>query len=266
MNGMNNNNFNLMNNNFNNFQNQNMNMNNQYNNFNQMNNYINNPNNNMNMSMNINNNQNNILNNNYMNHSFNNFFLNQFNNMNLNQNYLQNNNLNQINIDKNKTDEEEKNIEDSLWMSYNIEKELLNHTDNINTTMDGNKIIHHQMKNCLCYINNCYNGFLCYIPYGGEKIPVLITKSSFIYFPQNETIINISMDEGKFKYNLQVNKNNILYNNEKYNIIIIKISQNDKFNNNNFMELDDNLLNDDYQLIKKINHYMFFTIIKMEKH
>lgn len=236
-----------------------MNINNQFNNFNQMNNYINYPNNNMAMNMNFNNNQNNFLNNDNMNQNFNNFFLNQFDNMNLNGNYFQQI-LNNI---KNEDDEEEKNIEYRIYPLYNNEKELIYHADNIKTTMNEIRIIYHQMKNCLCYINNSYNGFLCYIPYEGKKIPALITNSSCIYLPENKGEINISMDNGNFKIKLKINKNDILYNNKKYDVIMIRISPNDKFNNNNFMELDDNLLTNNYQLIE-VNKPLY-TLYNNEK-
>ena len=55
-------------------------------------------------------------------------------------------------------------------------------------TIDKTQLILEQMKNCICKIEN-KNGngtkFFCYIPYKGEKYPVLITNNHVI----DETII-----------------------------------------------------------------------------
>ena len=238
---MNNNMNNYMNtiNNFNCFQNQNMNMNN----FNQLNNNINISNNNMNM----NNNQNNILNNN-MNQ---NFFCNQFNNINLNgpeniQLNLNNNNIIKIN-DENSDDDSEtfNNYETRCKYDLICNYKLSKATKNLGITMEGTKIIYEQMKNCICLVNNDYTGFFCYIPLRDKKIPVLIIPSSIIY--ENEIIA--SMDENKLQKKINLNKNKIINNNNKYNISIIEISLDDNLNKNNFLELDENLFTDNAKIL-----------------
>ena len=211
--GINNNNYMNNINNFNCFQNQNMNMNmnNQINNFNQMNNNINIPNNNMNM----NNNQNNILNNNNNNVNQN-YFCNQFNNMNLNdpeniQLNLNNNNINKINDesdDENYDDDSKIFNNDKKRNQYDLysDKELLKKAENLETTMEGIKIIYEQMKNCICHITNDYTGFFCHIPFMEKKIPVLITSSAVI--DKNEIIV--FMDDHKLQKKINLEKNKII--------------------------------------------------------
>ena len=273
MNEMNNNN------NFNNFQNQNMNycMNNQFNNFNLMNLMHNNnniqinertniPNNNMNLNMN--NNQNyflNFNNNNKQNFNQNSLF-NQCNNLNLNANSSQNiqrnenNEINDYNSQQNQmidnsSDDDDDNVhkprkKELEREDFDIEQKL-----NITTTIEGTKTIYKQMKNCICKIGEKDTGFFCNIPYKGNKIPVLITSEDVInddFLEKNDEII-VWIDDNKLKKKIRL-KNNILYKNEKFNIIIITIKPNDIFNENFYFLEYDGYLNANNSLY--ILHYM----------
>ena len=102
-----------------------------------------------------------------------------------------------------------------------------------------------QMKNNICKINlldgSKGTGFFCKISYNNNFFPVFITNNHVI----NEEILEkqnkilISMNKKQMELEL---KNKIKYTNKEYDITIIEIKENrDKINN--FLELDENILN-----------------------
>ena len=107
----------------------------------------------------------------------------------------------------------------------------------------------------LCKIYNKSNGrketgFFCKIPYKKEILPVLITNNHVInendIFEKKEIYIFINDDIEVLKLRLDYNKRKI-YTNEKYDVTIIEIKQcyDHHLHNNNFLELDEILLNRD---------------------
>ena len=106
-----------------------------------------------------------------------------------------------------------------------------------------------QMKKCICKIKMedgvQGTGFFCEIPFPNEEkfIPVLITNNHIIsqqsLSKKNEIISLIIRDEQKVKTINVNNRRN--YTNPEYDITIIELKEDD--NIQNFLELDDNIIN-----------------------
>ena len=116
---------------------------------------------------------------------------------------------------------------------------------------DCTKEIINQMERCICKIkigDNQGTGFFCKIPFPGKEniLKVLITNNHVI----NEDILNkkdeeieIYIKEESDMKKLNLN-DRIKYTNsqKEYDITIIEIKEGDKINN--YLELDDNIIND----------------------
>ena len=103
------------------------------------------------------------------------------------------------------------------------------------------------MNNCVCriYINNCEGtGFFTKIPYKSQLLPVLLTNNHVI--GQDDILYNnyfsIYLNNDKKTKRIQLNNNRLMYTNEKLDITIIEIKDNDKLNNK-YLELDDEIMN-----------------------
>ena len=110
------------------------------------------------------------------------------------------------------------------------------------------KIIEQMRKN-ICKIkigNEQGTGFFCKIPFPNKEnmLPVFITNNHIInkkiLFKDNQ-IITIKIKEDQDYKNINLN-NRIKYANEEYDITIIQIKEKDDINN--YMELDDVIIND----------------------
>ena len=102
------------------------------------------------------------------------------------------------------------------------------------------KKIIEQMEKNICKIkigNEQATGFFCKIPYK-NKI-VLMTNNHVI--DENINEINIKIKEEKESRILNLN-NRVIYTNKEYDITIIEIDEKD--NINNYLEIDDNIIND----------------------
>ena len=87
-------------------------------------------------------------------------------------------------------------------------------------------------------------GFFCYIPFGKDKLKVLITNYHVInkeYLENNENVI-ISLNDEKIIYSINLDLERKIYLNQTYDTTIIEIREQD--NIKNFLELDDNLFNE----------------------
>ena len=87
-------------------------------------------------------------------------------------------------------------------------------------------------------------GFFCYIPFGQDKLKVLITNYHVInkeYLENNENII-ISLNDEKIIYSINLNIERKIYLNQTYDTTIIEIKEQD--NIKNFLELDENIFNE----------------------
>ena len=86
-----------------------------------------------------------------------------------------------------------------------------------------------QMKNSICRINNHDKGtgFFVKIPYKLRLLPVLITTSHAINIEdiQNNKIISLYLNYGKMT--IKLDNNRLRYSNEKLDITIIEIKEND---------------------------------------
>ena len=116
-------------------------------------------------------------------------------------------------------------------------------------TKSSMEIILEQMTNSVCLINNkkgSYElGFFVNFIYKKEKIKMLITRYD-IMDGYNENILNIIFKNE----NKKIQIGNKRYLNKEYNISIIEIIEN-KNDNIKFLEIDDNLFNEELE----INYY-----------
>ena len=114
-------------------------------------------------------------------------------------------------------------------------------------TLKATEKILDQMNNGICRIfNNNKNGtgFFVKIPYKKYILPVLITNSQVINIDDilNKSIISIYINNDKSLKKIKLDNNRKIYLNEKSNITIIEIKEEDKLNNK-YLELDDNIIN-----------------------
>ena len=103
------------------------------------------------------------------------------------------------------------------------------------------------MKTCICQIygNIIGTGFFCKILYDNEYIPVLMTNYHIIndQFLQNNKNIKISINNKKIIEEININEIKIIYSSpiNKYDIMILKLKENNKYN---YLELDQDLYNE----------------------
>ena len=137
---------------------------------------------------------------------------------------------------------------------------LLNNYPNIISYESTKKIIE-QMERTLCKINIQQikgSGFLCKIPFPDRNnlLPVLITNNHIInkdiLYQKNAKIL-IDIKDRSDLIQLDLN-NRIKYTNQEYDITIIEIIEIDKIYN--FLELDDNIIND---IIFNTNNNKMYT-------
>ena len=119
--------------------------------------------------------------------------------------------------------------------------------------IEGTKKILEQMTNCICKVKNNQligTGFFCKIPYNNNtKINVLITSYQIInefYFNQNNNINLLMNDYNQLKI-INIDSTRNIYFNKEYNTTIIELKDFD--NINNYLELDDNLFNNNIKSI-----------------
>ena len=107
------------------------------------------------------------------------------------------------------------------------------------------KIIEQMKSNNICKINGKGTGFFVKIPYKSKLLPVLITANSVVNQNdiQNNKIILLYFNNDKKIKRIQLDNNRLIYSNEKLNITIIEIKENQDNLNNNYFELDDSIIN-----------------------
>ena len=97
----------------------------------------------------------------------------------------------------------------------------------------------------LCKINREDIGFLCKIPFNEQNdlLPVLITNITTL--GKNEILTNktIKIIGNKKEYNILIDDSRKIFINDdnKYNIVIIEIKENDGLDLNSFSEIDTNI-------------------------
>ena len=144
---------------------------------------------------------------------------------------------------------------------------LLSGYSNIISYEKMKKIIQ-QMERGVCKFNignNQGTGFFCQIPFPNKNnmLPVFITSNHLInknLLYKNDTIIKLDIEEENELKILELN-NRMKYTNEEYDTTIIELKEDDNFNLNYFLELDEiiikNILNDVNQNKKYINETLY---------
>ena len=126
-----------------------------------------------------------------------------------------------------------------------IEKYLINSPEPV--SIKGMKNILYQMNNCICKIYNKGegNGFFTKIPFKSKLLPVLITNSHLIGVNdiKNNKAITIYINNDQKLKTINIDKSRLRYTNEKLDITIIEINEMKDNLNNNYLELDENVLN-----------------------
>ena len=120
-------------------------------------------------------------------------------------------------------------------------------------TIETSKKITKQMKHCICKIKNDDKagvGFFCNINLDENfKCHTLVT--SYNMFNEDDIkknqILNIYFNDDKENKSIILDNNRRIYFNENFGIRILIIENNDNINNEkNYLDLDDNLLDNDF--------------------
>ena len=110
------------------------------------------------------------------------------------------------------------------------------------------KTILTQMEKSVCKITSdkCGTGFFCKIELNKVKISVLITNYHIINdkMIENERDVKIKLGNEPILKVIKLNKRRRIYssNNEKLDIMILRIYEKDELKNINYLEIDDYLL------------------------
>ena len=122
----------------------------------------------------------------------------------------------------------------------------------VSITIEKTQTILEQMKICICKVfgKKIGTGFFCKISYKNKIIPVMITNYHIIDddFIENNQQIKISIND---KYQIiNINKKRKIYSSikDKYDLMIIKLNKNEI---NNYLEIDDNIYNDNSESFYK---------------
>ena len=116
------------------------------------------------------------------------------------------------------------------------------------TIENTNKILD-QLKKCFCKIktkNGNGTGFFCKIPYNSKELTVLMTNYHVIddnFINENKNI-TVTLNDDIDNKNIVIDINEkMIYTSKKYDITIIEIEK-EKEKINNFLELDENIFNE----------------------
>ena len=114
-------------------------------------------------------------------------------------------------------------------------------------TYEGTQIILNQMNKCICKIYNEEEGtgFFTKIPFNSIFLPVLITNNSVLgeKYITNNSIISLSLNYDKKKKSIKINDDRKTYTNKELNITIIEIKENKDNLNNEYIDLEDDIIN-----------------------
>ena len=127
-----------------------------------------------------------------------------------------------------------------------MEEEKLISTSAEPVTFEGTKRILDQMNKCVCKIYNKGEGtgFFTKIPFNSKLLPVLITNNHVL--DQNEikkdSIITLSLNYDKKLKKIKIDDDRKTYTNKRLDITIIELKENEDHLNNEYIELDDNII------------------------
>ena len=107
------------------------------------------------------------------------------------------------------------------------------------------KILEQMKSKSICRIDDKGTGFFVKIPYKSKLLPVLITNNHIISTKDIKSNKNISLylNNDKIIKTIKLDNNRLMYTNEKFDITIIEIKENEDNLNNDYLELDDNIIN-----------------------
>ena len=149
---------------------------------------------------------------------------------------------------------------------YIQQKDLKGYPNSVNG--EDLKIILGQMNTSICKIKckdgSTGTGFFCNIPFSdsSQLFPVLITNYHVLGVNDinKGNCINISFNNDKYEYKIKINDNSRLtYSDSIYDISIIEIKNTDNIEIATFLEIQDNILNinfDEYENFKNISIYV----------
>ena len=106
------------------------------------------------------------------------------------------------------------------------------------------KIIEQMKNNSICRIINhgIGTGFLMKIPYKSRLLTVLITTNHIINADDILTNKSISLYLNNDKIIIKLDRNRLIYTNEKLDITIIELKEDDHNLNIKYLELDDEII------------------------
>ena len=143
------------------------------------------------------------------------------------------------------------------------EKGLVNYPNEI--SYDCNKKIMEEMEKCICKINleeDQATGFFCKIPFPNKDkmLPVFMTNNhvidkEFLYNEKMRIKLDIKEEQNYKTLNFKDRKK---YTNKNYDITIIEIKKEDEINN--YLELDDIIMNDILNNVNKLKEYKNETL------
>ena len=122
-------------------------------------------------------------------------------------------------------------------------------------SLKGTEKILDQMNNCVCRIfnNGKGTGFFTKIPYKSKLLPVLITNNHVL--DENAISINktieFSLDNETFFYKIIIDNSRKTFTNKDYDITIIELKTNDGLSYDSFLDIDDNIKDNDLNEIYK---------------
>ena len=103
-------------------------------------------------------------------------------------------------------------------------------------------------------------GFFCQIPKGFcNFLPVLVTNSHILNKQalQSGKTINFTINDDEKDYKILIDNNRKVYINEKYDVTIIEIKEDDKIDGKSFFNLDNGIFQEDfYKTFKKCQIYL----------
>ena len=107
------------------------------------------------------------------------------------------------------------------------------------------KILEQMKSKSICIIDNKGTGFFTKIPYKSKLLPVLITSNQVINadYIENKTNVSSHTNNGEKIKTIKLDNNRLIYTNEKLDITIIEIKEDEDKLNNKYLELDDEIIN-----------------------
>ena len=141
-----------------------------------------------------------------------------------------------------------------------MEKEKLINTSPEPVSFEGTKRILDQMNKCVCKIYNKGEGtgFFTKIPFNSILLPALITNNHVLGENdiKNNKVITLSLNYNNNNIKtIEINDDRKIYTNFELDITIIEIKENTDNLNNEYIDLDDNIINY-FQYNKKKANYL----------